>query len=314
MQDLVLALKAVGGPDWKTALQHILRVTGGSAGRLTVQGRKVAAEGDLPPGARSYPLSTGSRLVGHLELDAAADSEQAAHCAHIIAISAQCQGLAWSFEQFRKGAAHDIRGSIARASNLVQMLARRLPSQDEESAKLAAFAVQQLSEGEQLLKDLTAYTQAATQSIAVEDLALQGIFDTLSYNQRRNVEGTGGRLVTPKTTERVLASEMPLVDVLERVVSNSLLFAGEAPVIEVAVQGENGHVRVNITDSGPVFEEVYSERIFEPFCRLHGKKFPGHGLGLSTARKLVEGMGGQIKARPATPAGLAIELTLQRAG
>lgn len=315
MQELVLAMRAVGGPDWQSALQNILRISGATAGRLIVQGKEVAAEGSGSE-ALSFPLVSGGRLLGVLELSADAGPGQGEACAAVLSVAAQCQGLAMSFEQFRKGSAHDIRGSIARASNLVQMLARRLPVGDEESARLAAFAVQQLAEGEQLLKDLSAFTQAATQSIAVEDLALQGVFDTLSYNQRRRVQEAGGRLVTPKTAERIWASETPLVDVLERVVGNSLLYAGENPLIELAVEPDsrNSHVRVTITDSGPVFEEEYRERIFEPFCRLHGKKFPGHGLGLSTARKLVEGMGGEMKARPASPAGLAVEVALRRAG
>ena len=314
MQELVLALRAVGGPDWKSALQNILRITGATAGRLLVQGKEVAVEGsgELLP----FPLVSGGRLVGLLELTTSVDPGQAEACAAVLAVGAQCQGLSVSFEQFRKGSAHDIRGSIARASNLIQMLARRLPAADEESSRLAAFAVQQLAEGEQLLKDLSAFTHAATQSIAVEELALQGVFDTLSYNQKRKVQEAGGRLVTPKTEARVWGSETPLVDVLERVVDNSLLYAGENPVIALAVEADsrNSHLRVTITDSGPVFEQEYQERIFEPFCRLHGKKFPGHGLGLSTARKLVEGMGGEMRASPASPAGLAVEVALRRAG
>ena len=315
MHELVLALRAAGGPDWKSALQSILGATGASSGRLIVQGREVAVAGSTGSDALWFPLVSAGRRVGVLALQADADAGQAEACAAVLSIAAQCQGLGVSFEQLRKGSAHDIRGSMARASNLVQMLARRLPAGDEESAKLAAFAVQQLAEGEELLKDLTAFTQAATQSIEVQDLALQGVFDTLSYNQRRRVQEAGGRLVTPRTAERVWASEPPLVEVLERVVGNSLLYAGENPVIEVAVEPDtSGQVRLTVTDSGPEFEEEYRERIFEPFCRLHGKKFPGHGLGLSTARKLVEGMGGEMKARPASPAGLAVEVALRRAG
>jgi len=311
MQQLVSVLRAAGGPDWGAALHRVLELTGARAGRLTVQGREVASQGDLGE-PLCLPLVTGARRAGLLELSTDANPDQAADCGGVLALAAEAQGLSWSFEQFRKGAAHDIRGAMARASNLVQMLAKRIPP-DEESTRLANFAVQQLTDGEQLLRDLVAYTQAATQAIDVQPLPLQALIETLVYNNRRRVEAAGGRLIVPATIEVcVRANEIALLDVLDRVVSNTLAYAGDQPVIVLSVESESD-VRLTVTDSGPVFEDSYSERIFEPFYRLHGKKFPGNGLGLSTARKLVEGMGGQMKARPAQPAGLAVELSLPRA-
>jgi signal transduction histidine kinase len=308
MQQLVSVLTAAGGPDWDAALSHVLELTGARAGRLTVQGREVASQGNLTA-LLGLPLVIGARRGGLLELSADASPDRAADCAGVLALAAEAQGLSWSFEQFRKGAAHDIRGAMARASNLVQMLAKRIPP-DEESTRLASFAVQQLTDGEQLLRDVVAYTQAATQAIDVQPLPLQGVIETLVYNNRRRVEAAGGRLVVPSPVEVcVRANETVLLDVLDRLISNTLAYAGDQPLIVLSIESEPD-VRLTVTDSGPVFEQSYSERIFEPFYRLHGKKFPGNGLGLSTARKLVEGMGGQMKARAAQPAGLAVELSL----
>jgi signal transduction histidine kinase len=54
-----------------------------------------------------------------------------------------------------------------------------------------------------------------------------------------------------------------------------------------------------VEDNGIGFEEVYLDRIFKPFQRLHGRSSPyeGTGMGLAIVRKIVERHSGSITAR-----------------
>ena len=63
-----------------------------------------------------------------------------------------------------------------------------------------------------------------------------------------------------------------------------------------------------------VFDPAYSERIFRPFERLNGRQYPGSGLGLSLAKRIIEQHGGNIWAESRPGEGATFRFSLPVAG
>lgn len=83
--------------------------------------------------------------------------------------------------------------------------------------------------------------------------------------------------------------------------------------VEAAEQGD-GFWRLRFTDNGLGVPPEFLDRIFGVFERLHGREhFPGNGVGLAIARKLVETLGGRIHAQSDGVTGTTIVLTLPAA-
>jgi signal transduction histidine kinase len=65
-----------------------------------------------------------------------------------------------------------------------------------------------------------------------------------------------------------------------------------------------------VEDNGIGFDEVYLDRIFTPFQRLHGgSAYEGSGMGLAICRKIMERYEGSITAQSRPDAGATFILT-----
>jgi signal transduction histidine kinase len=95
-------------------------------------------------------------------------------------------------------------------------------------------------------------------------------------------------------------------DDLARAVRNLLDNAERyaSSLVTVSLTGEDGRVRLVVTDDGPGIPAADRERIFERFTRLddaRGRDSGGTGLGLAIVKEIVAEHGGTIVVEDAAP-------------
>ena len=109
----------------------------------------------------------------------------------------------------------------------------------------------------------------------------------------------------------LVKEELPIVEgspillhqLFYNLINNALKFSkeDEPPRVtidsKITTEGGNEFVSVTVSDNGIGFEDVYAERIFNVFERLHSKDaYDGTGLGLALCRKIVERHNGKLLA------------------
>jgi PAS domain S-box-containing protein len=124
---------------------------------------------------------------------------------------------------------------------------------------------------------------------------------------------------------RVEASELPTIEgspvllyqLFYNLINNSLKFAQmDVPAvisIEAAPASIEGRDwwQIDVRDNGIGFPQMYADKIFATFTRLHPKDlYEGTGLGLSLCKKIVERHGGTIRAESRVGEGTVFRIKL----
>ena len=95
----------------------------------------------------------------------------------------------------------------------------------------------------------------------------------------------------------VFVDKNQMVQVFQNLINNAIKFHGQnTPNIYISAQKDNQKWKFAVKDNGIGIEPKHQKQIFKVFKRLHtrGEEYPGTGIGLSIAQKIIRHHGGQI--------------------
>ena len=131
--------------------------------------------------------------------------------------------------------------------------------------------------------------------------------DLRSAEAGRQVDFAVGEALTARADEGL--SRILLRSLLE----NAWKFTGRCghAKIEFAQTRVDGELVFFVRDNGVGFDMAHAEMLFRPFQRLHrAEEFPGTGIGLATAQRIVQRHGGRIWAAAEAGKGATFYFTL----
>ena len=101
-------------------------------------------------------------------------------------------------------------------------------------------------------------------------------------------------VVPPVVEERVLVDRDRIQHVFSNLLTNAIRHTQSNGSIRVSSRLTNGSVRFEVADTGEGIPQEHQQRIFEKFYRVPGSTSGTAGLGLSIAKEVVKGHGGEI--------------------
>ncbi len=226
-------------------------------------------------------------------------------------------------EQFASVASHDLQEPLRKIQAFGDRLQTRCAQElGEQGRDYLQRVLASAGRMRSLIDALLSFSRITTKAQPFVTVDLMLTAQDVVSDLEGLIERNGGQVeVAPLPT--LEADPLQMRQLIQNLIGNGLKFArpGEPPVVRVESRlleagNENGEAvgercEIAVSDNGIGFEEVYLDRIFELFQRLHGRQeYEGTGMGLAICRKIVERHGGTITARSAPGCGAKFLVTL----
>lgn len=217
------------------------------------------------------------------------------------------------FESLTSAAGHDLRGPLRILKGFAEALEDECGTVlNEEGRNFLAEILKASDRMEGLIDGLLTFSRAARAEQKPEKLDLTTLMELVCYELRhaqtdREVECQVDAGLTAWGDVR------QMMTVLRALIGNAWKFTSRQPAPRVACHHVvlDGRDWICVSDNGAGFDMAQADRLFAPFTRLHRQdEFPGHGLGLATARRIVQRHGGEIHAQAAPGMGTTVRFWL----
>jgi two-component system sensor histidine kinase/response regulator len=125
------------------------------------------------------------------------------------------------------------------------------------------------------------------------------------------IESSQAKVALPSAWPTALGYGPWIEEVWANYLSNALKYGGKPPQVELGADLQSDRmVRFWIRDNGAGIPADAQTRLFTPYTRLDRTRAPGHGLGLSIVRRIVEKLGGQVGVQSTVGQGSLFSFTL----
>lgn len=228
------------------------------------------------------------------------------------ALAAELHRSNEDLQKFAYVASHDLSEPLRMVSSFVELLGKRYSGRlDATADEYIRFALEGTQRMRALIEDLMLVATIRTSPRVFATVDLNRVVAEVLDDVQQLKEKSGAR-VNVEPLPNVVGDRTQMRQVVQNLVSNSMKFhTGTAVNISITAQIVGGECRMSIDDDGIGVEEQHRERAFDMFARLNPRSvFPGNGIGLGVAHRIVEAHGGRIWIEASDMGGARVVLTL----
>jgi len=203
------------------------------------------------------------------------------------------------FMDFTYTISHDLGTPLRAVVNFSKLLATQGEGTlNEKCTRYLQFVIEGGEKLQAMLTGLVHYSRLNTQGKPPETLEIGAIIGQCHASLKEKIADCKGTIRVHGTLPGITADPEQCFQLFLVLVDNALTYhaPGVAPEIHISAQDMGNAWQFSVEDNGIGIAPANAERVFEVFKRLHtDEEYPGTGMGLALARKIVGRHGGEIR-------------------
>ena len=202
-------------------------------------------------------------------------------------------------EAFSYSVSHDLQAPLRAMDSFSELLIEDYGQKIDETGQDYLNRIRKASQTmSQLINDMLKLSRIIRSTMQEEMVDISELVKSIAVKLQ---ESQPERKVKFVITPDILAPGDPgLLDIaLSNLLENAWKYTSKNPdaLIEFGETQQNGGKEFFIRDNGIGFDMTYSDKLFQPFQRLHtDKEYPGTGIGLAIVQRIIRRHGGLIRA------------------
>lgn len=224
--------------------------------------------------------------------------------------------------QFLQNVNHELRTPLTIIIGFLDCLLQQ-SNLDARQRGYVESSVEEATKLKGMIQSLLEFSEASQNRLQIHAGDFDAVALMQNYHRGRRPGIAGGLrelvIEAPPRSIRARGDAARFINVVESVVENAVKFTPVGSRIAIAVDEMNDDrgrwVRIGIADDGPGIPREHVPRLLEPFRQVDGsttRSVGGMGLGLASAARMMELMGGRIDVSSELGRGTMVELLLPR--
>ena len=203
--------------------------------------------------------------------------------------------------------AHEVKNPLAAVRGAVQVIGSRLGGQGNDGAIIKEI-IARLDALNDLIQDLLVFARPpAPKPVAVD---VRSLIESVATLLKRDPAFQSLDVAITGSTPPALADPNLLTIAVQNLLINSAQALQGKGDIRVTLSADGPSIRIAIADSGPGIPAEIRAALFRPFKTTKAR---GTGLGMATAKRLVESQSGQIEVQSPAAGGTIVTLIVPAA-
>lgn len=219
-----------------------------------------------------------------------------------------------NLQQFAYAASHDMQEPLRKIQSFGSRLLATYSDKLDDNGKYMLNRIQDASKRMSvMIDDLLAYSRLTTREGEFSEVPLGDIVNSVLADLEISIQEQKTDIIV-EDLPVVWGNGPQLTQLVQNLISNAVKYRlpDQESIIRLSYRTvdkteketlpkllpDHGYIRLEVSDNGIGFDEIYLDRIFQMFQRLHGRsEFSGSGIGLALCKKVVQNHHGYITAR-----------------
>ncbi len=198
-------------------------------------------------------------------------------------------------EQFAFAASHDLQEPLRTITSYLELFKVQYEGKlDAEADQYMGFITTAGNQMRQMVLDLLGYSHITRSETRIVPVNVEAVLASALLNLQMAIS-SGNAAITFDPLPTIDMDPSQLLPLLQNLLVNAIKYRGaEPPRIHLSASRRGAEWVFSVKDNGIGIDPRYWEQIFTVFRRLHGREYPGTGVGLAICKRIVDRHEGAI--------------------